>query len=162
MADDGLIVTIDGMQQFNTMMVDLGAGQAAERVARRAMRNGGRVIQAAITDAAPVRPPLPSGTALPPGALKSDIELHVSKEQDGSISAYVEPGRLTKHVALWLEVGHNMVPPGKKRTRVEAINDGEGFVRRSFEMSEAAAVAAIEETIATEIDEAAVVYGARS
>jgi hypothetical protein len=160
MADDGLEITIDGLAGFNAMMSDLGAGQAAERIARRAMRNGGRVIQAAITEAAPVRPPLPSGTALPPGAVKSDIELHVTKEQDGSISSYIEPGRLTKHVVRWLEFGHQMVPAGKKRTRVDAINDGAGFVRVSFESSEAEAIAAIEDTIATEINLAAAEEGA--
>lgn len=105
---DGLEIRIEGLAQFNAMMTEL-AGPTAESVARRAMRAGGRVVQAAITEAAPERPDLPSGTALPPGALKSDIELHVVKEQDGSISAYIEPGRLTRAACRWTEYGHELV-----------------------------------------------------
>jgi hypothetical protein len=159
---DGLEITFEGLAQFNAMMTEL-AGPTAESVARRAMRAGGRVIQAAITEAAPERPDLPSGTALPPGALKSDIELHVAKEQDGSISAYVEPGRLTMAAARWTEYGHELVLGGRKGKG--GISKGHvpahPFIRPAFDSSEAAAQAAIEETIAEEINKAAAVLGAR-
>ena len=91
---DGIEIQVDGIPQFEAMMRDLGEGDAIDKVKRRAMRAGGRIIQQAITDAAPVRPPLPSGTALPPGALKADILLSVVKESDGSISAIIRPGWL--------------------------------------------------------------------
>jgi Bacteriophage HK97-gp10, putative tail-component len=158
---DGLEITMD-LTKFNAMMTEL-AGPTAESAARRAMRAGGRVIQAAITEAAPERPDLPSGTALPPGALKSDIELHVSKEQDGSISAYVEPGRLTMHAARWTEYGHEMVTHGKqvgKFVQVAKFVPAHPFIRPAFDLSEAAALAAVEETIADEINKAAA-QGAR-
>jgi HK97 gp10 family phage protein len=153
---DGLEITVDGLAQFNQVMEDL-AGPSAVNAARHAMRAGGRVIQEAITEAAPVRPPLPSGTALPPGALKSDIELHVSKERDGSVSAYVEPGKLTMRVARWVEYGHKLVRGGKVVGDVPA----HPFIRPAYEASEAAAQAAIEEQMGEEINQAAAVLGAR-
>lgn len=91
------------------------------------------------------------------GALKSDIELHVSKERDGSISAYVEPGRLTMHVARFCEYGHKLIVHGKSAGSVPAHS----FIRNSVESSESTALAAIEETIAEEINKAAAVQGAR-
>jgi hypothetical protein len=99
---DGIDISIDGLPGFEATMKDLGQGPAIEKVERRAMRAGGRIVQQAITDAAPVRPDLPSGTALPPGALKADILLSVVKESDGSITAIIRPGKLTLHVARWL------------------------------------------------------------
>jgi Bacteriophage HK97-gp10, putative tail-component len=159
---DGLEITFEGFAQFNAMMTEL-AGPTAESVARRAMRAGGRVIQAAIAEAAPERPDLPSGTALPPGALKSDIELHITKESDGSISAYVEPGKLTMHAARWVEYGHKMVTGGRLAKGGSHVGNvpAHPFIRNSFESSESAALAAIEETIAEEINKAAAVLGAR-
>jgi HK97 gp10 family phage protein len=108
---DGLEITFEGMPEFSRMMQEL-AGPAAERIARHAVRAGGRVVQAAITEAAPVRPDLPSGTALPPGALKNDIEVKTVKESDGSISAYIGPGRETAHAARLVEYGHRQIRGG--------------------------------------------------
>ena len=36
------------------------------------------------------------------------------KEQDGSISAYIEPGRLTRAACRWTEYGHELVLGGRK------------------------------------------------
>lgn len=145
---DGLEITVDGMPEFNKAMEDL-AGPGVERIIRRAMRNGGRVIQAAITEAAPVRPDLPSGTALPPGALKNDIVVRVTKEQDGSISAYIAPGKLTRHAAVWTEFGHEMVVGGRKgKGRTIGQVPPHPFIRPAFEESELAAQDAIATTIA--------------
>src|ERR1700761_1656564 len=149
MPADGLEITFEGLSAFNSNMTEL-AGPGIERIVRRAMREGGRVVQAAITEAAPVRPSLPSGTALPVGALKNDIEVHVIKEQDGSISALIAPGKLTQHVARWVEYGHEMVVGGRKGKgksvgRVEA----HPFIRPAFEASESAAQDAIAMSIAS-------------
>lgn len=161
--DDGVGVTIEGLAQFNAMMTDLAVGDSAEKIVRRAMRAGGRVVQAAITEAAPERPDLPSGTALPVGALKSDIELHVTKERDGSISAYVEPGRLTRHAALWVEYGHKLVRGGRLKGGGAHVGEvpAHPFIRPAADASEAAALTAIEETLGNEINEAAAAHGAR-
>jgi Bacteriophage HK97-gp10, putative tail-component len=160
---DGLVITFEGVEGFNRMMTDL-AGPAVERIARRAVRAGGRVVQAAITEAAPERPALPSGTALPPGALKNDIEVHVAREKDGSVSAYIEPGKLTMHVARWVEYGHRQVAGGYSRKTAEAVEGGNAifsgpgqhvqdvpahpFIRPAFEASELAAQDAIAMEIA--------------
>jgi hypothetical protein len=143
------------MPQFSAMMTEL-AGPAAERIARHAVRAGAQVVQAAITEAAPVRPDLPSGTALPPGALKNDIELHVAKEKDGSISAYIEPGSRTMAAARWCEYGHRLVRGGSSRRGAGMLGQGysgpgkvvgfveaKPFIRPAWEASEAAAQDAI-------------------
>ncbi len=155
---DGLEVTFEGMPQFNAGMAEL-SGPVSDAVARRAMRAGGRVMQAAISEAAPMRPVLPSGTALPPGALKADIELHVSKERDGSFSAYIEPGKYTRHVAAWVEYGHRLVAGGRLfnfRKRGKGQITGEvpahPFIRSAYEATEAAALAATEESIGIEME----------
>ena len=112
---DGIEITFEGMPEFSRMMQDL-AGPAAERIIRHAVREGGRVVQAAITEAAPVRPDLPSGTALPPGALKNDIVVKVRKEPDGSISAYIEPGpSRTRYAAVLVEWGHRSFSPRRQK-----------------------------------------------
>ena len=157
---DGLEITFEGMPEFSRMMTEL-AGPAAERIARHAVREGGRVVQAAITEAAPVRPELPSGTALPPGALKNDIVVTTKKESDGSISAYIAPGKYTRHVAKFVEYGHRLVKGGRSRQRGGILGQGyvgpggvvgnvpaAPFIRPAFEQSEAAAQDAIAMDIA--------------
>jgi len=157
---DGLEITFEGMPEFSRMMQEL-AGPAAERIARHAVRAGGRVVQAAITEAAPVRPDLPSGTALPPGALKNDIVVKTTKEPDGSVSAYIEPGKYTRHVARWVEYGHRQVRGGTSSKGGGILGQGyrgagrgignvpaAPFIRPAFEASEAAAQDAIAMDIA--------------
>jgi Bacteriophage HK97-gp10, putative tail-component len=148
MSDD-IKLTFEGLPQFDAAMAEL-AGPGFDRASRKALRAGGKIIQEAVTEAAPVRTPLPSGDALPPGALKSDIELHVTKEGDGSFAAYIEPGKYTIRVARWVEEGH-AEKRGKKVTgRVEA----HPFFRRAFETSvdqaEATALETFNEKIAEE------------
>jgi hypothetical protein len=55
------------------------------------------------------------------------------------------------------EYGHELVARGRHLGRVEA----KPFIRNSFDSSENAALAAIEETIAEEINKAAATLGAR-
>jgi Bacteriophage HK97-gp10, putative tail-component len=166
---DGIEITLEGLPEFSRMMTDL-AGPAAERIIRHAVREGGRVVQAAITEAAPVRPDLPSGTALPPGALKNDIVVKVRKEPDGSISAYIEPGSKTLHVARFVEWGHRLVREGRSRKRGGTLGQsyvGNGkvvggvpaypFIRPAFDASEAAAQDAIAMDIAASFGGAQVV-----
>jgi hypothetical protein len=145
---DGLEITFEGMPEFSRMMQEL-AGPAAERIARHAVRAGAQVVQAAITEAAPVRPDLPSGTALPPGALKNDIEVKTRKEPDGSVSAYIAPGSRTRRIASWVEFGHRQIH-GRISRKGGGILGGRlidvpahEFIRPAFEASEAAAQDAI-------------------
>jgi HK97 gp10 family phage protein len=157
---DGLEITFEGMPEFSRMMTDL-AGPVAEKIARHAVREGGRVIQAAITEAAPVRPALPSGTALPPGALKNDIVVKTVKEPDGSVSAYIQPGAKTLHISRLVEYGHELVKGGYSKQGAGILGQGRQgpgrvighvqaapFIRPAFEASEAAAQDAIAMDIA--------------
>lgn len=85
---------------------------------RKAVTAGGKVLQAAIAERAPEldSPESPGSDALPPGALKSDIELHAFVVKEGaSASAVIEPGKFTKHVARWVEYGHRLVRGGYNR-----------------------------------------------
>ncbi len=118
---------------------------------RRGLHDAGVVVQAAITEAAPVRMPMKSGTALPPGALKSDITLRVTKSSSGMM-AVIQPGPLTRHAARWVEYGHRLVRGGYSRVLRNGRTRGPGsvvgevpahpFIRPGFESSVGEAVRA--------------------
>lgn len=153
---DGMEIVFEGMAEFNNSMADL-AINVPEKICRTAMRAAGRVVQAAVTESAPVRVDLPSGTALPPGALKADIELHVVKERDGSISAYIEPGRYTRRAGILAEYGHELVAGGRKEKGGQTIGQvpPRPWFRPAYEASEGEALTAAEETLGTEIEKEA-------
>lgn len=161
-ANDATGIVFEGMTEFEGAMTQL-AIELPEKAVRRGLRDGGRVIQAAITEAAPVRPDLPSGTALPPGALKADIELHVVKErnEESSFSAYIEPGKYTRYAARLVEYGHEMVIGGRKGKGRKAVGQvaAHPFFRPAFDASEGEAMAATEATILAEIENEAVRLG---
>lgn len=150
---DGLVVTVQGLDRFDRDMLEI-SGPVAVKIARRAIREGGRVMQAAITQMAPERPDLPSGTALPVGALRGDIELRVSQAQDGSVSAFIGPGKYTAHVARWVEYGHEQ-SGGEKRLiggKLEGkFVPAHPFIRPAFELSQGEALAATEIAVSAEI-----------
>lgn len=158
---DGLIMTVQGLERFNRDMLEI-SGPVATKVARAGIREGGRVMQAAITQMAPERPDLPSGTALPPGALRGDIELHVSQAADGSVSAFIGPGKHTAHVARFVEYGHEQ-SGGEKRLiggKLEGkFVKAHPFIRPAFELSEGEALAATEAGVAAAIAKEAVRMG---
>lgn len=84
-----------------------------KKITRKALRKGATVIRDAVAAMAPERPDLPSGTALPIGALKNDIIVRSSTDGNGREVATVQPGALTDHVAGWVEFGHQEVAGGK-------------------------------------------------
>jgi Bacteriophage HK97-gp10, putative tail-component len=158
---DGISVTLIGFDKLDANLLELN-GATGERIIRKAMRAGGEVVQAAITDLAPVRTDGLGGDSsnpawnLPPGALKSDIQLTVTKDkQTGSIAAYIEPGRYSKFVATMVEYGHEIAKGGKlgKSGRGKVIGHvpAHPFVRPAMDLSTDAAIEAIETTIAAEI-----------
>ena len=155
---DGLEITVTGLSELDAAMAELGSGNAVEQVCRRALREGGNVMKAAIAANAPVRPELPSGTALPPGALQGDIQVTVSKDSENSFSAWIEPGKFTRHVATWVEYGHRLVR-GKTGKRSEGTVTGDvrahPYIRPAFDANEDLAVDAVSESIAKDINAAA-------
>lgn len=109
----GFTESIVGLKELQAKLADLGT-KAGHKVVREALLEGGKVLQTAIAERAPERPELPSGTALQPGALRQDIELHIGTA-DGRPAAIVEPGKYTRHVAGWVEYGHRIVKGGYSR-----------------------------------------------
>jgi hypothetical protein len=158
---DGIEITFEGIPEFSRMMTDL-AGPVAERIIRHAVREGGRVVQAAITEAAPVRPDLPSGTALPPGALQGDIQVAVTKDGVDSFSAWIYPGKFSRAVAIWVEWGHRLIR-GKSRKgssgRVIGDVPAHPYIRPAFDANEDLAFEAVADSLATDINAAAKAKG---
>jgi Bacteriophage HK97-gp10, putative tail-component len=166
---DGIHIELIGFDKLDRNLEELQLdGATGERILRKALRVGGEVVQAAIIERAPVRTEGLGGNSgnpaydLPPGALKSDIEVHVTKDKEtNSFAVYIEPGKYTKFVATMVEYGHNMVKGGRlfnwnKRGKGKHLGfvEAKPFVRPAWEESQAAAIAAVEETIGTEIAKA--------
>lgn len=159
---DGLEITVQGASDLDRILDDLGAGDAVELVCRRALRNGGNLMKAAIAANARVRPPLPSGTALPPGALQGDIQVAVTKDAENSFSAWIYPGKFTRHVALWVEWGHRLVRGKSTKSRKgKEIGDvpAHPYIRPAFDENEDLAFEAVADSLATDINAAAKARG---
>lgn len=106
------IVGLDELDEF----LRTSPSEIANGPVRKGLQAGAAVMQAALAEAAPelMEPESPGSDALPPGALKSDIEVHVYVAQGGG-SAVIGPGKYTEHVARWVEYGHAMVRGGYSR-----------------------------------------------
>jgi HK97 gp10 family phage protein len=168
----GFSISLQGFKELGIKLTAL-VGDAGLNAERDGLRAGGEVIQAAIRSRAPVRPDLPSGTALPPGALSHDIELHVGKE-DGKWSAIVRPGTETAYAAEFVEYGHRMVTGGyskvlrsgpgweltRGRGRLVKTSGGstsvpaQPFIRPGFEEATGAAVDAATKVTGAAIEKA--------
>jgi Bacteriophage HK97-gp10, putative tail-component len=135
-----------------------------KKITRKALRSGAMVIRDAVAERAPERPDLPSGTALPIGALKNDIIIRSYTNDNGKEVASVQPGTMTDHVAAWVEYGHQQVAGG----RLSVSGKGSGhrlgvhgmtstfvpphpFFRPAEEASEAAATEAITESLSEDL-----------
>lgn len=149
---------IEGLKEIDAKLSEL-KGRTARRIIKEAVLAGGKVLQGEVRLRAPVRGSLPHGTALPPGALKSDIELRFGFSGDGLPAAIVKPGRYTAHVARWLEYGHRLVRGGYSRVLAGGRTRGRGreiktlsggavpaypFIRPAFETAK---IPAIEATV---------------
>ncbi|WP_420239262.1 HK97 gp10 family phage protein [Telmatobacter bradus] len=153
---------LQGLNELDTKFMNLSANEA-DRCKAHALVAGGRVIQKAITERAPMRPVLPSRTALPPGALAQDIELLLERNRETkSLQAVIFPGKLTAWAAKFVEYGHRMVKGGymkfdaagnvlRKAKNAHQIKAARGFmddvpaypfIRPGFEASVAEAIEA--------------------
>ena len=159
----GFSIKSEGFKELDAKLAQIGDMQA-NGIVRDALRAAGDVTAAAIRERAPVRPSLPSGTALPEGALSRDIEVFVG-EEDGYPSAIVRPGSETAYAAEWVEYGHRLVTGGYNKLLPSGTHRGGGrvigdvpahpFIRPGFEVSAAAAIEALRATVAREVEEAA-------
>lgn len=118
MADEGVTITIDGLDDVCAMFDKLST-KSAEKIMRKALRAGATFEQKVQASAAPIRPDLPSGTALPVGALANDVGIRVQRVNADSFEAIVGPNKATRHVVQWLEFGHRMVRKDKEGNSVK-------------------------------------------
>jgi hypothetical protein len=172
---DGVSIEIIGVAGVIDMLETLKT-TAAERCIRKALRAGAAIEKDAIETLAPIRPVLPSGTALPPGALANDVTVSLKRSDEGEIIAVVHPGKLTAHVASWVEYGHRQVRGGASKLMADGSTKGDGvqiyvkpqkgqvglgtvpahpYIRPAYESSLQAVTEAIATTLAEEVTKAA-------
>jgi hypothetical protein len=147
---------IEGLSEIDQKLSQL-KGKTARALIHDAVMDGGKVLQNEVRLQAPTRPSLPHGSAIPPGSLKGDIELHFGISEEGLPAAIVKPGKYTAHVARWLEYGHRLVRGGYSKLMAGGRTRGRGvqvavvkpypFIRPAFETARQAAVAATIESL---------------
>jgi HK97 gp10 family phage protein len=151
----GFTAQVTGLKELDQKLGELG-DKAAKRIIRDALKAAGTVFELAVRARAPVRSGGSSGTALPPGALKNDIDSVIGTTDDGGPplpAVIVRPGKYTRRAAEWVEYGHRQVrggylkvsPSGKQRGPGREIGGpvpAHPFVRPAYEAAreEAAAV----------------------
>ena len=157
----GFAVEVKGLDELKRRLETL-ARPAAKSISNRALRAGAAVYRQAIEDLTPVRAEGPSGTALPPGALKHDIWVKSisAPEQDSSYVA-VGPGKYTSRVMRWLEFGHRMVKGGYSKAGKDGKTRGPGsavgfvpanpIMRNAFEGRQAEALEAITQSLQADL-----------
>lgn len=155
---DDFSIEINGLSELEAKLSGMSTKDAT-RAVNRGLAAGGEVFRAAVAESAPMRPDLRSGTALPPGALKSDIIKRRTRDKDGTPVEVVGPGKYTRHAAVWVEYGHRLVRGGyskldKKSGRYRGPGKAVGqvpahpFIRPAFErVAETATTAAIEKIV---------------
>lgn len=152
---DGLTISIN-LNYFERDMREL-AGPVADKIMQKAIRAGGQVVLEALIDTVPERPDLPSGTALPVGALRDDLHLRVSRQDDNTFMAHIGSGPKTGHVSRFVEYGHEQA--GSEKHLIGGNLEGKfvpahPWIRPALEMSQEEAIATVglvvEEEIAKE------------
>ncbi len=131
-------------------------GEIKEKAMRSALKAGARIEQHEIQANCPTRIDLPSGSALPVGALRSDVIIKLSGKKVDRPYAVVKFGKYTAHVARWVEDGHKIHYGGRAQ---HGTDTGEStkpnpFVSRSFEASLGAVQEAIQTTFLSNITKA--------
>lgn len=134
------------------------------KITKKALRRVGAIVQEAIEKQAPIRPDLPSGTALPIGALKKDVHFKVRVSDDPNTESIVTvfPGKKTEHAADWVENGHVLVRGGYSKADGKGGRRGPGkvighvqphpYIRVAADSVEEKAIDAFLETMADEIN----------
>ena len=160
---DGISIKVTGVNELVANLDKLKT-KAAETVIRKSLRKGGKLMQSALAEAAPTRPDLPSTTALPVGALASDIELSVNKTSTG-ITATIGPGAWTAPFAIMVEYGHRQVKGGYSKKLKNGKTRGPGkesgfvqarpFVRPCYEAVADSITTVICDTLNEEVVKAA-------
>jgi HK97 gp10 family phage protein len=162
MPDDGISIDVQGLSAIQAQLDSLSK-EAGERAIRKALRAGAEVEKAAIEERAPVKDE--TGGILPEGALRADITIRMTRDEQGTIIAVVGPGKRTKWIASMVEYGHRLVRGGPSQLLADGKTKGPGkeigtvrphpFIRPAYEGSREAVASAICTTLATEVEKAA-------
>jgi HK97 gp10 family phage protein len=164
---DEVSIRFEGLAELEQDLTAIGDEKRVKSIIRKALRAGAVIMQGAIEERAPERPDLPSSNALPVGALRADIVVTATTDETGALAVSVGPGKYTKHVASWVEYGHQMVQGG----RLSLFGNGTGhrvgthgmtstfvpphpFIRPAYEASREAAAEAIVESLHESVDDA--------
>ena len=158
-------IQIQGLSDLQATLDGL-AEKDSNRMIRGALFDAGEPVQLAVSQRAPERSQLPSGTALPPGALKMDIVVRVPRASN-ILMSLIGPDTLTRHAARWVEFGHRMVRGGNSTLGRNGKYHGSGqhvgevpehpFMRPAWEESKALAA----ETFAASLRSRIEAYGKR-
>jgi HK97 gp10 family phage protein len=159
---DGFSFDIKGLDDVDKLLENM-CTKAADKCIRKALRAGAEIERAAITERAPIKDS--TGGSLPEGALKSDIVIRMTRDEAGDMAAIIGPGKLTRHVANWVEWGHRMVTGGHSRLLANGKTKGPGkangtvpahpFIRVAYEATRQEVADAITTTLATEVSKVA-------
>lgn len=155
---DGIRIDVKGLPELDNLFAEL-AGPIVERAMVKGVTEGAKIFQQAITDAAPIRPDLPSGTALPPGELKGHIQIRLAKLRNGMIAAFIEPSKQNRHIARFVEYGHRLVRGGRLKNgrsgtgKIVGTVAAHPFVRPAYESASSEAIDAVKRTILNELAE---------
>jgi HK97 gp10 family phage protein len=164
----GFSVHIEGLQALDARLKEMGNAEAKKCI-KKALKAGAVVVQKEIQERTPVRPDLPSTTALPVGALVNDIEVAGIVDGD-NLAIMIGPGKHTEHAARLVEYGHRSVTGGTSTKgkdgkyrgngrEVKAVNGVTGgqvpphpFIRPAYEASRTGATDVLVKTLASEIE----------
>jgi HK97 gp10 family phage protein len=151
---------VEGYAELKQQLQDLSQKES-DRILNRALRAGAAVFQVEEEARAPERPDLPSGTALPPGALRADVEVRKLPGTGRRPIWIIGPGKYTSQAAHLVELGHRIIKGGKNRLKKYGIQVGPGvhdgfvpphpYIRPAFEAGQQEAMDAIVESMKADI-----------
>jgi HK97 gp10 family phage protein len=157
----GFNIEVKGLAEIQRRLDQL-KNEDAKRIMNRGLRAGAQVFKAAIEERAPERPNLPSGTALPPGALRRDVTIRTLKGDEKGGIVTVGPGMITNHAAHLVEFGHRQVRGGESTLLKNGKTRGPGkeisqvpahpYERPAFEAAGNSAMDAVEASLKSDLD----------
>lgn len=148
---------LEGMRGLVDKLNAAGAKMAGPEM-RKALRAGGRVIEDAMVERAPMmlEEKTPGSDSLEPGALKDGIRVAIIEGENG-LEALIGPNSKVSHVARFVEYGHRQVSGGYLKLLGNGKSRGTGaagidvpaypFLRPAFESSVGDVAAAMEESL---------------
>jgi HK97 gp10 family phage protein len=162
-------ITIEGLGAVEEHLTKLSR-EASRKIARNALRKGGEAMREAVTASAArlERSPYrgPNTSALPLGALKSDIRKGATTDEDGNPSEWIGPGKYTAHVARFVEYGHRQVKGGQSRLLKSGKTRGPGreaaapapaypFIRPAYEATAERCVEIMADSLIADVEKSA-------